>query len=137
MNISRFLKFLQKSWFPETSKTPEKWSEENPAIGQCAVTALVVQDYFGGEIVWAEVVLLNGEKVSHYFNLIDGEEIDLTRSQFPVGSIIPRGVSKTQGFASTREYMLSDPDTVRRYELLKEKVQYHNRLTGSSELGRK
>jgi hypothetical protein len=27
-----------------------KWSIDNPAAGQCAVTALIIHDYFGGQI---------------------------------------------------------------------------------------
>ena len=39
---------LGKCWKRETSAGPEGWTGENPAWGQCAVTALVVQD-FGGD----------------------------------------------------------------------------------------
>lgn len=38
---------LIKSWSIETSS---KWTSENPAKGQCGVTALVVQDIYGGKI---------------------------------------------------------------------------------------
>ncbi len=38
---------LIRSWSIETSS---KWTIENPAKGQCGVTALVVQDICGGKI---------------------------------------------------------------------------------------
>ena len=114
---------LQKSWSRETSSLPEHWSPENPAVGQCAISSLIVNDYLGGKIVWAEVTMPDRQTSSHYFNLIDGQEIDLTRSQFPAGSIIPAGVDKQKGFASTRDYMLSSDNTTRRYRMLKEKVK--------------
>lgn len=47
---------LQASWCKETSSNP-LWNLRNPAKGQCAVTALVVQDYPEGEIVWTEAIL--------------------------------------------------------------------------------
>ena len=103
MNLDTLKKALQKCWSKETSYSPEKWSEENPALGQCAVTALVVKDYLGGDILWAEALLPDGQKISHYFNFIDGEEVDLTRSQFPEGTIIPKGIEKKKDFVSNTE----------------------------------
>ena len=38
---------LIRSWSIETSS---KWTIENPAKGQCGVTALVVQDICGGKL---------------------------------------------------------------------------------------
>ena len=60
-----------------TSADPEGWSPHNRPWGQCAVTALVVQDRFGGELLRARV-----DGVSHYWNrLPDGSELDLTRER--------------------------------------------------------
>lgn len=108
-------KALRKSWSRETSPVNDKngWTPENPAWGQCAITALIVQDYFGGSLMRAEV-----GKGSHYWNqLPDGTEIDLTKIQFPKDIIILRGETRT------REYVLSYPDTVKRYKLLKQRVE--------------
>jgi hypothetical protein len=123
MNLDTLKKALQKCWSKETSYSPEKWSEENPALGQCAVTALVVKDYLGGDILWAEALLPDGQKISHYFNFIDGEEVDLTRSQFPEGTIIPKGIEKKKDFSTTRDFMLSSENTRKRYEMLKKSVE--------------
>ncbi len=41
----RIYEALIRSWSIETSS---KWTTENPAKGQCGVTALVVQDIYGG-----------------------------------------------------------------------------------------
>lgn len=123
MNLSDFGNVLQKSWSKETSYCPDEWNELNPSLGQCAVSALVVHDYFGGNIVWSEAVLPNGQIVSHYFNSIEGKEVDITRSQFPEGSIISKGVEKKKGFATARDFMLSHDNTKRRYELLRMEVR--------------
>ena len=116
---------IRKSWSRETSSDPEKWNPENPAWGQCAVTALVINDYLGGEMVWAEAKLPDGRGISHYFNLIDEREVDLTRNQFPEGTVIPPGVEKKKQYASTKDYVLSFPITRQRYLLLKQRVEEH------------
>ncbi len=128
---------LQASWCKETSSNP-LWNLRNPAKGQCAVTALVVQDYHGGEIVWTEAILPTWKKVkleytsgtvppdkivSHYFNFVHTMEKDYTRQQFPRKTQMTLGIPRLQGFSSTRDYVLSNPDTVRRYELLKGLVE--------------
>lgn len=44
---------LQAAWTRGTSFDPERWTPENPSWGQCAVTALVINDLFGGELPMA------------------------------------------------------------------------------------
>jgi hypothetical protein len=114
---------LRNSWSKETSADENNWSASNPSWGQCAVTAAVVNDYLGGEIVWAQVKMPDGTDVSHYFNRINGEEKDLTRMQFPAGTKVPSGVPKTKGFPTTRDYLLSYSLTRQRYEILKFRVK--------------
>lgn len=105
---------VEASWSQETSNAPERWSPENRAFGQCAVTALVVQDYLGGALLRTVV----GD-VSHYWNeLSDGFELDLTRHQFK--QYVPEGREYR-----VREYVLSSPDTARRYVRLLALVAEH------------
>ncbi len=119
--LSQLVSSLQRSWDRDTSINFNAWSPENPALGQCTVTALVVNDYLGGTIIRTEAILPNGKTVSHYFNLVDGEEIDLTRSQFPSGTIFTDYQIMRNG-QPTRDYALSFPETTRRYNLLKNRV---------------
>lgn len=114
---------LKESWCKDTSADPKNWTKDNPTWGQCAVTALIVNDYFGGEIVWAEAVLPNGRKISHYFNKINDKEIDITRSQFPENTFISKGIPKLKEQSTTRDYVISFPATQHRYELLKNIVE--------------
>lgn len=129
MDLPKLEAIIKKSWCHETSSDPDHWTPENPSWGQCAVTACVVNDYLGGEVIWAEAVLPDGRKISHYFNDVNEEEIDLTRIQFPKGTTIPKGVEKKKGFPTTRAYILSyqledgSQPTRERYERLKQKVQ--------------
>jgi hypothetical protein len=66
------------------------WSDHNPARGQCASTALIIQDRFGGELLIADVFHANGSRQGvHYWNRLPrGLEIDLTREQFVAGEVI-------------------------------------------------
>lgn len=96
---------LEDSWTRETSADPVHWSAENSAYGQCAVSALVVQDHFGGELLRARV-----DGISHYWNrLPTGLEVDLTRKQFGSNPDVPPGEIKS------REFVLSFPETADRY----------------------
>lgn len=40
MNLASFAKALQKSWSREISCSPDSWSADNLALGQCVVLAL-------------------------------------------------------------------------------------------------
>ena len=117
-DIKSLKEIFRKAWSKETSSDPEHWSSDNPAWGQCAVSACALQDIIGGEIVWAEVTMPDGQKLSHYFNKVGGQEIDFTREQFPDGAEIPSGQPKTKGYPTTRDYVLSFPASAARYKTL-------------------
>jgi hypothetical protein len=111
---------LASAWAPETSYDPIGWSQRNPAWGQCAVTALIVQDYCGGTLISGEV---NG--VPHYWNrLPTDEDLDLTLIQFG------RDARHSRADLCDRDFVLSYPDTVRRYHQLQDRVT--SRLTTQS-----
>lgn len=113
MSIRDLRSILEPAWSSETSADPERWSPENPAWGQCAVTALIVQELYGGTLVRTKV-----GNISHYWNVLpSGEEVDLTRDQFNEPDL------QLSGELRTREYVLSFPDTLLRYERLKARVE--------------
>ncbi|MGD9614926.1 MAG: hypothetical protein AB7H90_02880 [Alphaproteobacteria bacterium] len=97
---------LRRCWSLETGG---KWLTTNPARGQCSVTALVVQDLLGGDILKTEI-----DGAWHFYNRIAGQRWDLTMSQFdgPIGY---------DDLPSSRDEALRDtsPD---RYELLRQRV---------------
>ena len=119
ITLENLKKALENSWRRETSADPNEWTPENPAWGQCAVTAKIVQDYFGGSLVRYDLLSMG----SHYSNqLPDGSEIDLTESQFSEGIIkFIRKYSPKE--IRTGKYVLSHPDTVKRYKLLKQETE--------------
>lgn len=84
------------------------WNASSPSKGQSAVTALLVQELFGGEIRCIEV-----DGRSHYFSLIDGEHIDLTEGRFDTS------VDFLKGKMVETSEILSNSDIANRYELFK------------------
>ncbi|MFE3825559.1 hypothetical protein [Streptomyces sp. NPDC059092] len=85
---------LRSSWSAETC-TPEfrsRWSTDNPARDQCGVTAMVLNDLLGGELIRGEVHV-DGERTDyHWWNRLGmGIEIDLTREQFGPEEIVTGG----------------------------------------------
>jgi len=103
---------LAKAWCKETAYH-QKWDERCPAFNQCCVTALVVQDYLGGKILWADMD--NDDR--HYWNLLpDGTCIDLTEEQFVfLGTRNPMG---TTGRKANRKSLLRAKNLRYRYEVL-------------------
>lgn len=65
---------LYRAWSRETAV---QWTPENPASGQCNVTAAVIHDLFGGDILRTPI-----DDIWHYYNRIDGRRFDFTDSQF-------------------------------------------------------
>lgn len=104
------LRGLRRAWCADTSACPD-WKRENPSEGQCAVTALVVQDDLGGDILRTTV---RGD--SHYLNRVDGRIHDETLEQF--GGLIYDAEPKLK----SRAYLEANEDTMRRYRLLRARI---------------
>lgn len=54
------------------------WTRENRTLGQCSITAFLVQDIFGGKVYG---ILRPGGNY-HCYNVVDGCVFDLTSEQF-------------------------------------------------------
>lgn len=65
---------LFKAW---SLSTASQWTADNPAAGQCNVTALLVHELFGGDLL--KTPLPAGD---HFYNRIGGQRYDFTASQF-------------------------------------------------------
>ncbi len=97
--LGRVDEALRASWDRATCDPVDLpiWHPQNPARGQCGVTALVLQDLLGGDLVLAEVQHHDGTRQGvHYWNRLGVVEVDLTREQFTdgerigCGQIVPR-----------------------------------------------
>ncbi|MFI6044107.1 hypothetical protein ACIA8C_20930 [Nocardia sp. NPDC051321] len=106
---------LRASWAGDTCSPDDVaragWRPENPAWGQCDITALIVNDIFGGDLIVGEVWSGAEQHGFHWWNrLTTGVELDLTRSQFRDGQVVtnPRVVQRPRGRLPRRrdEYLL-------------------------------
>jgi len=71
---------LSNIWCAETCapRMRENWSPDNKTLGQCSITAFLMQDIYGGKVYG--IKRPNGNY--HCFNEVDGCVFDLTSEQF-------------------------------------------------------
>ncbi|MEV7774456.1 hypothetical protein [Kitasatospora sp. NPDC086791] len=85
---------IRSSWGVDTC-APEDlahWRPDNPARGQCGVTAMVLHDLLGGELMMGEVYVDGVRTDLHWWNrFATGFEIDLTREQFGPDELVGPG----------------------------------------------
>lgn len=69
-------------WNEMTVYLKDQWDPALKCSGQCNSTALLVKEYFGGEIINYPNPNGGAVKKGHCFNRINGVDIDLTSDQF-------------------------------------------------------
>lgn len=89
------------------------WSEENKTLGQCSITAFLVQDIFGGRVYG---IPRSGGNY-HCYNEVDGHIFDLTSEQF--GDEV---LSYENNPEQLREVHFAKEEKRLRYELLKKSL---------------
>lgn len=113
-SIDELFDILLKSWCKKTA-FPSCQSDydfkNDPSYGQCAITAVIVYDMFGGTI--HKVKFSNGG--THYFNKINGHYIDLTSDQFTLYNL---PVDYEHNEEVPRQYCGKNADTAKRLKLL-------------------
>ncbi|MGS1017924.1 YunG family protein [Allosphingosinicella humi] len=102
--ITAFAERIRRCW---SVRTASNFRADNPAYGQCSVTALVAQDFLGGDILKTRV-----GNAWHFYNRIDGARIDFTQSQFPSPLVYDDA-------PASRDDALADTTTVQYGALLK------------------
>lgn len=86
--IAAIRAIFEQAWDATTAWKAEQWTAELPSTGQCAVTTLILHSYLGGTILRTTY-----NNVPHYLLVLhSGEELDITRDQFPHDAV--RGPSK-------------------------------------------
>jgi uracil-DNA glycosylase family 4 len=112
VNIKNIQKVLLECYSKDLCypKVQCDWNENNRCFGMCAITSLIINDYFGGDICKIYV-----DGISHYFNLIENNIVDLTKDQFN------REMDYKDYKIMDREKILTD-DTKNRYITLKARL---------------
>jgi hypothetical protein len=104
---------IRASWCLETCDPVDAahWTPDNPSRGQCAASALVVHDFFGGQLLEAEVLFDDGSRQGfHYWNRLAIGDVDLTSEQFTNHEILqkPGTVDRLPGapWRAQEQYLL-------------------------------
>lgn len=108
---------FRSAWSKETAhvSVAGEWSENNKALGQCAVTSLIIQEIYGGGI-------LDDNTHNHMWNLLpDGSQQDFSRCQFTTEvELVPTAVkTRHQVLDSDKAILAKTPE---RYKLLRGKL---------------
>ena len=106
---------LSGIWCAETCapRLKKNWSAQNKTMGQCSVTAFLIQDFFGGDVYG---ILRPGGNY-HCFNVVEDCIFDLTSEQFG-DEILDYSICTKQ----SREIHFASEEKKKRYEYLKTKV---------------
>ena len=107
---------LSRVWCAETCapRMRADWTLENRTLGQCSITAFLVQDYFGGRVYG---IPLN-DGAFHCFNVVGDCVFDLTSEQF--GDTV---LDYENSVEQAREAHFSREEKRLRYELLKKRFR--------------
>ncbi len=106
---------LSGIWSAETCapRMRSEWTPENMTLGQCSITAFLMQDIFGGRVYGIPL----GDGNFHCFNVIDGCVFDLTSEQFGDKVLNYEGCPEQM-----RDVHFSKEEKKERYEYLRKKV---------------
>ena len=106
---------LRKLWCAETCapRMRDKWSEDNPTLGQCSITAFLAQDLFGGKVFGIPL----GDGNFHCFNVVGDCVFDLTSEQFG-----ERQLDYGHTTEQFRETHFAKEEKRQRYEYLRSKL---------------
>ena len=107
---------LSGIWCADTCapRMRDEWSRENPTLGQCSITAFLVQDIFGGKVYG---ILRHGGNY-HCYNVVENAVFDLTSEQF--GDEV---LDYSDNPEQSREVHFAKEEKRLRYEYLKARLK--------------
>ena len=115
---------LSEIWCAETCapRMRSDWSPENKTLGQCSITAFLLQDLYGGKVFGVPL----GDGNYHCFNVVGDCVFDLTSEQFG-----EKKLNYTDCPEQFRETHFAKEEKRQRYEVLKARL--FARLPGIAE----
>lgn len=110
---------LSNIWCAETCapRMRDEWTKDNMTLGQCSITAFLVQDIFGGEVYG---IPRSGGNY-HCYNVIGDCKFDLTSEQF--GDEV---LNYDDNPKQSRNVHFEKEEKRLRYELLKDRLKARN-----------
>ena len=117
LTLKQLEKAIRNSWNRDTCYYKFIWDDKNQpeSAGHCRVVALIVNDYFGGKILFSHVV--GNPKYTHYWNkLTNGKEVDFTKDQFS------QNLKFTKSKIILRKQALDNKIIEKTYSILKKRV---------------
>lgn len=116
---------LSEIWCADTCapRMRMNWTPENKTLGQCSITAFLMQDIYGGKVYGVPL----GDGNVHCFNVVGDCVFDLTREQFGDRTLDYENCPEQH-----REIHFRKTEKKERYELLKERLMLR---TGSISFG--
>ncbi len=107
---------LSELWCRETCapRMQKDWCEENKTLGQCSITAFLVQDIYGGKVYGVPL----GDGNYHCFNVVGDCVFDLTSEQF-----LPEKLEYSLGNEQFRENHFRKAEKKERYLKLKNALE--------------
>lgn len=106
---------LSGIWCADTCapRMRDAWNTQNPTLGQCSITAFLMQDIFGGKVFG----ILRPDGNYHCFNVADSCVFDLTSEQFRNESLDYSNCSE-----QSREAHFAKEEKRLRYERLRSQL---------------
>ena len=106
---------LSDIWCAETCapRMRKDWTPDNRTLGQCSITAFLIQDIYGGKVYGVPL----GDGNFHCFNDVNGCVFDLTSEQFG-----DTRLDYTNCPEQDRAVHFAKAEKKERYELLKERL---------------
>jgi len=113
----QLLAALTLSWEADTALKDSDWMPSVPSLGQDVVTALVVNDYYAGEIWRAPLPQYRG---FHHWNTDTSHAtVDFTGGHLVYMGVLPEYIRGERRF---RKELLKNPGMQRRYLILSARV---------------
>lgn len=113
-NARDMYRIMEGAWTADTCapRFRSDWNETNKTLGQCSITAILVQDVFGGEIFAVDVPDVG----YHCYNKVGDYVFDLTSEQFKEKAA---DLVYDLSIPQKREEHLASEEKKARYEMLK------------------
>jgi len=112
-------KAIQMSYTQDTAYDSSKRNKNRPSLWHCSLVSLIINEYYGGDILQVPVIDQNNVEQRHFLNKIGKNIVDRTKDQFWETVLIKWEDQK----AFTRDELLTDYNRRQRYLAFQSRVQ--------------